>query len=120
MGVGSSVWKPSGHDKLLLVAASGNDASHHRKVFELSALGAAVNIADQSHCTPLHRAAHSGHVDVCALLIHAKANLQLCDKHGRIPLQIAETQAHALLPYVGCHEQVQKLLQKLRDGETAS
>ncbi len=25
-------------------------------------------------------------------------------------MQIAETQAHALLPYVGCHEQVKKLL----------
>ena len=54
-------------------------------------------------------------MDVCALLIHAKANLQLCDKHGRTPLQIAQTQAQALLPYVGGHEQVKKLLQKVHD-----
>jgi ankyrin repeat protein len=115
MGVATSVCKPSVHDKLLLVAASGNDASHHRKVVELLALGAVVNTVDRSLCTPLHRAAHSGHVDVCVLLIHAKANLQLCDKQGRTPLQIAQTQAHALLPYVGGHEQVKKLLQKVDD-----
>jgi hypothetical protein len=59
MDVASSVCKPSGHDKLLLVAASGNDASHHRKVVELFAFGAAVNTVDRSLCTPLHRAAHS-------------------------------------------------------------
>jgi len=110
MGIGASVpgRKPSVHQKLLIAASAGD--THHHKVVDLLALGAMVNTVDGALRTPLHCAAQIGAEDVCALLVTAKADLQMCDKGGRTALQVAETQGH---------KRVKKLLQKVHDDGEA-
>lgn len=79
--MGASVRKPNVNKKLLIAASAGD--THHHEVVDLLALGAMVNTMDGARRTPLHCAAQGGAEDLCALLITAKADLQMCDKHGR-------------------------------------
>jgi ankyrin repeat protein len=45
--------------------------------------------------TPLHVAAHSGHLDVARLLVEADADLAACtSRDGATPLQLAVSRGH--------------------------
>ena len=96
MGIGASVpgRKPSVHQKLLIAASAGD--THHHKVVDLLALGAMVNTVDGALRTPLHCAAQIGAEDVCALLVTAKADLQMCDKGGRFARAHTHTRTQTL------------------------
>ena len=75
----------------LLQVATWND---HGPTLDalLDASVTAINERDMGGRTPLHHACADGHVPVVALLLHAKARVDICDSKGGSPLA---SQGHA-------------------------
>nr|PNR52933.1 hypothetical protein PHYPA_009308 [Physcomitrium patens] len=48
--------------------------------------GAKVNKKDSVGCTPLHRAASAGHVEMCEALLEAGADIEATDRMLQTPL----------------------------------
>ncbi|CAL9116986.1 unnamed protein product [Musa acuminata var. zebrina] len=57
---------------------------------------------DEKGCTPLHWAALSGNVEACTVLVHAgnKSELQVKDKSGFTPAELAANRGHRHVAYV--------------------
>ena len=56
--------------------------------------GADPNICDNDHSTPLHRASSLGFLEAARLLISCRAKVDVKDKKGRTPFQLAALEGH--------------------------
>jgi hypothetical protein len=61
------------------------------RVKELVAAGANPNVYNQTLMTPLHYAAYSGRIDICAFLIANGANLDAKNESGKTAIQVVQS-----------------------------
>mmetsp|Transcript_48405 Transcript_48405/g.115189 ORF Transcript_48405/g.115189 Transcript_48405/m.115189 type:complete len:118 (+) Transcript_48405:39-392(+) len=75
----------------MLKAARGGDVVEVKKLLKN---GDNVNEEDDDGVTPLHCAAHHGHLKVAQALLEARADITAKDEDGETPLDMATEKCH--------------------------